>query len=66
MLFRGPRLLLCGPYYTATIVLYDFQCFNLHAYMTLLAIHCSVNMSHFLLTLYLYLQVEEKIRNFNV
>ena len=23
MLFRGPHLLLCGPYYTVTIVLYD-------------------------------------------
>ena len=23
MLVRGPRLLLCGPYYTVTIVLYD-------------------------------------------
>ena len=23
VLFRGPRLLLCGPYYTVTIVLYD-------------------------------------------
>ena len=23
MLFRGPHLLLCGPYYIVTIVLYD-------------------------------------------
>ena len=23
ILFRGPHLLLCGPYYTVTIVLYD-------------------------------------------
>ena len=23
ILFRGPRLLLCGPYYTVAIVLYD-------------------------------------------
>ena len=23
MLFCGPRLLLCGPYYTVTIILYD-------------------------------------------
>ena len=26
ILFRGPRLLLCGPYYTVTIVLYDSSC----------------------------------------
>ena len=25
ILFRGPRLLLCGPYYTVTIVLYDYH-----------------------------------------
>ena len=24
ILFRGPRLLLCGPYYTVTIILYDY------------------------------------------
>ena len=25
ILIRGPRLLLCGPYYTVTIVLYDYH-----------------------------------------
>ena len=25
VLFRGPHLLLCGPYYTVTVILYDIM-----------------------------------------
>ena len=30
MLFRGPCLLLCGPYYTVTIVLYNQSASEVH------------------------------------
>ena len=35
MLFHGPRLLLCGPYYTVTIVLYDIGTRNRNHAFTL-------------------------------